>query len=279
MSNLDPLHPLQSSILELLAQEPGLRVSELHQRLQERRERGVSLQNVYRTAAQLVDHQVLARTNNRLFLNLVWVSQLAHFAENAKANYLESDHVRIVLPQKDGDQREYTAQTLRGLDPTWNDLLLQIAALSNERTWYAFNSHPWYALGMPDTEQRLYQSLAAQKIKTHLLFGNNSFLDRYGGSLTVAEDFITALADQTPFPAEGYALWLAGDFVLEVIFPDVVANHFALFFKTVNSPEEFDPQLFSDVFKMKAYCRLTVTLDRARVQTLRKKLAAYFRPL
>jgi hypothetical protein len=77
-------------------------------------------------------------------------------------------------------------------------------------------------------------------------------------------------------PAEGYNLWICGDYLVESIFPDSIANHFAFFFRSVRRMEQFDLDLFTGIFQVKARCGLSIRKDRGRSSTLRGRIKAVF---
>lgn len=275
MALLDPIHPLQSSVLEILSTERGVTVQELHSKVVTTGTE-VSLKNLYRLVGQLIDHQLLVRTNGQLFLNHVWLTQLLQFTNTARQTYLAAELVAVSLPTKDGDKRTYNGSSLQALDPVWNDLLMQLAEVTRCREWYAYNSHPWYSLGMRDTETRLYKALVAKEVHAHMLYGNDNFLDRYGDRAIKVKGFRTKIEPTPTLPAEGYALWVDGEFFIESIMPDSIANLFAFYFRSVQSIESFDAQLFSDIFRMRASCSVTVTRNRARSKAYHAKLKKLF---
>ncbi len=274
MAVLDPLHPLQSSIIELLGRDPGMDMQTLHARLTGERQLTVSVQNLYRTVAQMIETQILVREKGKLSLNLVWVTHFIRHAEEFRRGYIASPQDMSDIPLIDGDRREFFADSLAALDPVWNHLLSKVAnQYPTDPIWYEYNSHAWHVLAMTDTELRLYESLGKAG---HKLFGNDTFLDRHGARLSAGSAKSVVTADP-PFPKEGYSLWVCGDYLVDCIFPDLIAKHFAFFFRTVNSMQEFDLQLFSEVFKMKARCKVMVWKSSEESRLLRSKFEPFFR--
>lgn len=270
MSTLDPLHPLQGAIIELLAASPGLTVKEVYQAVHKRCD--TSLPNLYRLLSQLLEHQILVRSKSRLALNRVWAASAVKLAETLRKNYLGEEGHEIDVLVEEGQPVELGAESLLALDPVWNDVLLRLKSGTDERNWYAYNSHPWYSIGMPDTERRLYQGLYDEGIKTCLTYGSDTFLDRYGQRLIKAKGFSSRIRCGLPFPPEGYALWICGSYLVECSFPNAIARQFSFFFRTVNAVEEFDPELFSGVFRMRARCTLKISKNGAQAAAWKKVL-------
>jgi len=231
----------------------------------------VSLQNLYRTVGQMVEKQILVREGKKISLNFVWITHQIKFTENIRQTYItvrtESD-----IPRTDGERHEFTAESLAALDPQWNDVIAEIAGLYKDPTWYEYNSHPWHFLAMSDTEDRLYESLGTRGYK---LYGNDTFLDRYGTTLAALR-CPKAIAKDSPFPKEGYSLWVCEDYIVECVFPEVLSKHFAFFFHTIHSIDEFNVDLFSSIFRMKIHCKIVVRKSTKNAKELQGKIAAYF---
>jgi hypothetical protein len=178
----------------------------------------------------------------------------------------------VELPVKDGEKKEFFAESLGALDPLWNHILRTVAGIYKDAEWYEYNSHPWHFLGATETERRLYESLGP---KGHKMYGNDTFLDQYGVQFN-AEGSDALIVPQSPFPKEGYSLWLCGDYIVDCVFPDVLSKHFSFFFQTVQSIEQFHPELFADIFRMKTRCRLLVWKSAREAALLRQKFEPFF---
>ena len=274
MASFDPLHPLHSAIVEILAGRPGATVAALH-RMLAAEGTDVSVPNLYRVVGQMTEAQMLVKAGGRLSLNLVWVSSIATFFDTVRERYL-SGTASGELPTKEGKRREYHADSLAGLDPMWNDVLMKLIQVTKGGQWYEYASHPYFYLGIPETESRFYAGLRDRKVTCRVLHGNDTFLDLHGDKLVAMDGAKTAVDPNPPFPKEGYVLVVYGDYVMECVFPPDVAGHFAFFFETVRSMDGFDPQLFADVFRMKAKCKISVRKSAREAVMLGDKIAASF---
>ena len=224
----------------------------------------------------MVDAQLLVRNKGRLSLNLLWVTHLIRLSETVEQSYLVNGRDQVEIPQDENEVRCFFSDSLLGLDPIWNDALLKLKGYTEERRWFVYNSHPWYSLGMPDTERRFYQALVAAGIEAHMLYGNSGFLDCYAMKVFQVDGFLTTAAQNTGFPEEGYALWVCGEYLLECEFPQAISNHFAFYFNNVKSVDLFDAQLFADIFRMRSRCSITIRKSPTRAAELRDKLQQYF---
>ncbi len=274
MANLDPLHPLQSSILETLGSTQALTIADLHADL-EKEGVDVSLPNLYRTISQMIDAQMLVKGRGKLSLNMVWVAHLTSFFSVVTRTYVEQRMDEFQFPLQEQERREFWADSLTGLDPVWSHVLLRMTKEPQQYPAYMFNSHPWYSLGMRETETRFYQSMVAGGHPLVILYGNDTFLDRYGERLIRVHNVQGSIAADIPFPKEGCALWVCDEHILECIFPTAISKHFAFFFNTVKSIDDFDAELFSDIFRMKAKCKIAVRRDKKEAQKMRAIFESY----
>lgn len=278
LSQIDPLHLLQSAVLQLLAEHGPISVNALLVLLQSDASVKVSLPTLYRLLAQMSDKQIIVRTHGTVALHHVWVSRIGDFVERAKSSFASEQGATLRLNMlREGEKRIFTADSLLELDTVWSYMILELSRTTDEREWFVYNSHPWYSLGMRDTETRLNQSIVSAGIHCHLLFGNDAFLDRYGEKAIRVPGYETTVASDTGFPTEGVALWSCGEYVMECIFPPAISRHFAFFFQTIQRIEDFDPELFADIFRMQARCKVTVRRSAEESHRIRNMIEPYFK--
>jgi hypothetical protein len=206
----------------------------------------------------------------------VWLAHLTSFVEQAKKTHAETTRI-LEAPLKPNERREFKADSLYALDPIWFQLLLDCAKLSQGKSCYVYNSHTWYTLGMHDQDERGWRGLTEHGTSCYFLCGNDTFLDRHGLKLLQMQNYHTAVTEDPPFPADGYNINICGDYIIEGIFPEAIRKHFALFFESVKSIDQFDAELFADVFRMKAKCKITVRRNVEEAEKLRKSIKRYFK--
>ena len=275
MTSFDPLHPLHSAIIEILARRPGMTVVALHWELQECG-LDASVPNLYRVIGQMVECQMLVKNKGKIALNLVWVSFIARFFTTVKQLYLSTSGEERELPSRDGERREFHADSLAGLDPIWNHLLTRLTEVSKGGEWLEYASHPYFALSIPEMETRFYHGLKQRGISCRILHGNDTFLDKHGDKLVALNAAETSIHLASPFPKEGYVLIVYADYVVECVLPEELARHFSFFFASVRSMEQFDPQLFAEIFRMKTKCKISVRKSARDAEALRRKFMPFF---
>ncbi len=269
MASLDPLHPIHSALLEVLAAHPRLDVQELHAALREYGE-SVSLPNLYRVIGQMIDVQMLVRDNGKIAISRAWIPHILSIADTIRSTYATADGSNF--PLKENERREFTAESLGGLDPIWFDILIGCADADLSREWFAYNSHPWHVIGMSDTELRGYKAIVKKGITCQMSYGSETFLDLYGKKIIRIPGFKAVVSPSVPFLKEGYALWVCGEYIIECVFPDSLSKRFTYFFDTIKTIKQFEPSLFVDIFQMKARCKVTLRRNKKEAEKLRSLL-------
>lgn len=275
MNRFDPLHPSQSAIIEILSKKPGIKINTLHEMMEKDYDISISIQNLYRTVAQLADALVVFRDKGKLSLHMSWLDGLISLVETAKIHYQWDIDGIMDIPREEGKVVKYRANSIFGLDAYWDHILLQVVSMTEDTTWYEYTSHSYHALAIPDLENAFYRNLADRGVDMRILIGSTSFLDTYAEK-TSSSPFTSILTDKSPFPKDGYQLFICGDYVLESLIPDVVLEQLTRFFDTVTSIDAFDVDLFRSAFRTRAECKISVRKSAEEAKKLREKFLPFF---
>ena len=274
MTSFDPLHPKTGAIIELLAENKVLSTAKLIKMLLDQRKIKMSKANFYKIIVKMVDHQILVKTGDNVALNMTWATTLYKYAEliyQQKANDLEA-----FPPFKQGEQRIFSAESLDKIDAIWTHLVLYLFTQEKDKNIYVYEAHPWYLLGRPATERRMYESCYLQGKEIKMLIGNETFLDKYGYKLHKTTPCDVIINDKPPFPKEAYTFWLCGEYVIECHFPDLISQYFASFFETTKTIKTFDLDTFNGIFHIKVPAQLKVSRNKKKAEELSKSIKNFF---
>ena len=274
MISFDPLHPKTGTVIELLAEHESLSATEIIQRMHKEKGLKLSKANFYKILGKMIENQLLVKSGEMISLNMVWVSSLHKYATQMHEQSMKED-MTAFPPLKEGERRTFKAESLEKIDPIWTHGILYFFTQQKDRTIFVYQSHPWFILGRPATERRLYDSCHTEGKQMQMLYGNTSFLDRYGTQLHKTTDCPAYITDHPPFPKEGYNLWLCGDCIIECFFSDLIGQYFSSFFSTTMRAGDFDLKTFSSIFGIKVPAELHISRDKKKAETLRKKFIVY----
>ena len=65
--------------------------------------------------------------------------------------------------------------------------------------------------------------------------------------------------------------------MLETLFPDIINQYFKAFFDNIQDPKDFNPELFKNIFKMKAECKTTLRRSKTQTDILKKEIKKFFK--
>ncbi len=272
MFTIDPLHPLQSAVIEILGQKGEMSVAQLHAALNARKATNVSLQHVYRMLTQMEEQQIVVKVRGSVSLNLMWLSYLSFFTQRAMAETFR--HLRMFqdFPSNEGERKTITADSFIALDTVWTHILVQLDTLLHEKRWYSYNSHAWWQLLKMDTDTSFYANLKAKGVTVLGVYGNDTPLDRLGVSLIQSDVFPTVIDPEPAFPKQGYILVVCGDYIVQSVLPDTLSRQLDFFFANTKGKASFDSSLFFDIIRMPAKCKITIWKDAKEAGQLREKI-------
>lgn len=273
---LDPTGKLYSAVVYLLAENPNITVGDLHKRLQ-RREK-VTLTHLYRIINRMLDEQMILKKGTRLMINSMWLGHLELFAKNALGNLQEISTDNAVSSIEEGKHLIIKADTLAHMQGLWYDLLVQmhIEAPPEERGMvYKYYSHAWWVIRGGKENETFYKRIAEQNIKCYWVYGNDTPLD-IEAVKQYKDVFDSKVVDRSTFPTEGYCLNVHGDYILECIFPNNIARHFALLFDGITKPDDLDKSLIEDIFQMKAEYKIKVWRNAKMAAQFKAKIKRFF---
>lgn len=274
MTSFDPLHPKTGAIIELLAENQVLSTAELLKFLDEKRQIKMSTANFYKIIARMVENQILVKTGDQVALNMTWATSVYKYAEMMYQQ--KNSQMEAFLPFKQGERRTFQAESLDKIDPIWTHLVLYLFTQEKDEMIYVYEAHPWYLLGRPATERRMYESCYIQGKKIRMLLGNKTFLDQYGYQLHKTTPCEVMITDQPPFPKEGYTFWLCGEYIIECYYPELISQYFASFFETTKSINDFDLKTFNGIFYIKVPAELKVSRDKKKAEEMRQSIKKFF---
>lgn len=270
MFSVDPIHPIFSAVIEVVAVTPRVTIAELHAKLKKAGVK-VSLANLYRVVTRMVDKQILLKVKGELTINLMWVSYLEFIAGRAKRIMQHSDEFPLAV----GEKRTYAVKTLFDVEAVWNHVLVSLYRMLQVKELHKYYSHAWWQLGRNAEEISFYKQLKERGIECRWVIGDDTFLDKVGAE-RIREVFPAVTLSEQPFPKHGYNLNVYGDYIVECILPDNVEKHFAFLFKKTTNMKEFDPAFFTDLFSLRGNFKVTVWRNAKQAKALRESLTRYF---
>ncbi len=270
MYTLDPIHPVYSTVLEIVAVHPNITTAEIFEQLQTMKIE-LSLPQLYRIITRMIDTQIVVKVHGKLSLNLMWISYIEFIAARAKRIMQHTDE--FVL--NEGEKKVFEGHSLFDVEAIWNHILVSLYRMVQVKEIHKYYSHAWWQIGRNAEEISFYKQLKDRGIQCQWVIGADTFLDRLGAA-HINEVYESVTTKQPPFPKDGYNLNVYGDYIVECILPDKISKRFEYFFTQVRSEEAFSQDVFLDIFSMRGKYKVTVWKNKKQAALLRATLAAYF---
>ncbi len=268
------MKPIYDSIIFTLAQSKGLSIQWLHKLVYEQEK--ISLPNFYKIIDQMIEKQIILKENWKIALHATRMLSLFDLTEKIKKQYFEQPTVSIEL--KENEQKVFYASSLRDLDNVRANLLsaISIKYTKNEH-YYFYNAHTYHILWMQETERTNFQQFGKYSPKVYFVSGNETPLDIYWAQLLGIQGTNAICSDKVKFLKDGYCLNVIWEYIVEVLFPPMITNYFKVFFDSIKTIKDFNPELFQNIFKMKSECKLTIRRNKKDAEIFKKEIIKYFK--
>lgn len=252
-------------IIQALIHKKWSTIQELHTHIEKRV--SISLPNFYKRINRLIKEQIIIKENGKLYLHNRRVLGFLNLADELRNAYTHGNS--SINDLQEGQSLYHEASTIEWLDGVRWDRMLQISKIYQKKeTSYVYQSRPYYALWMHDTEMAFFT--AANKFApVFFLSWNTKFLDLYGTE-EYKKIWIQALAsDKLPFLKEGYCVTVVWSYIFEVLYPKELTDYFNIFFESITDLKKFNSELFYRIFTMKASCKLTLRKDTIQATSIK----------
>ncbi|MFA6255554.1 MAG: hypothetical protein WC606_00075 [Candidatus Absconditabacterales bacterium] len=266
--------PIYDKIFFELAENQNYTIQTLHKAIAKKEK--ISLPNFYKIIDTLLENQILSKEQGKLKLHTAWILSLIELTNKVRQTYLETNDLKIDL--KEGEQKIFYASSLIDLDNVRADLLSAMALKYTENeSLYMYNAHLYHILGIPETETTNVKNMKQQLKKVYLLAGNESIMDQHAANILRVQGIEVICSNKTKFLKEGYFINIIGDYILESVFPTIINQYFKVLFDTIENIQDFKPEPFQNIFKMKTECKITIRRNRKDAEMFKKEIMKYFK--
>lgn len=264
---------LFNTVIDTLLDKQPLSIQELHALIDP--QIPTSLPNLYKVVAELLDKQILLKSQKKLSLHTIWIKNIWSIYEKIEPRLKE---LPPSLTLELWETKLFYSDTLQNLDSVWRNVLHYFSEnTADVQTLYIYNSHPYHVLWSFETESAGFKTLSRYgEQAVHFLFGNETFLDKYGAELLEQSGCVCTFSGKTPFATQGHFINIYGDYILEVVLPLAISNYFEVYFQTVQDIQSFPKAMFEQLFDMKMKYNLKVSYLPEEAERLRKQIKIHF---
>lgn len=256
-------------VFSILTNEYPLKIIELTNFIKKRYGKTVTFQAVRKAILGLVDENVLIKKGNSFSINKEWVKESKDTLNRLydKLNMIEVRPKNI--DSIEGEVTVITFDSLNELMKYWQELI---------DGWYKkfkkgdYNlncfqgTHSWEGLLHPDKEKTVMGQLKRKNIISYAIATGNTPLDRNIAKFYNSIGLKYVLRPSMSHFDRTYYVATYGDIIIQVHYPDKLANELELFFKKNKKLEDLNLKELSDIVNKQIKIKLTIikNLDMAK---------------
>lgn len=273
-----PKQTLDEQIIQELSKTPHLELEKLIKKISPRLKQKISLQGWYKAIKRLLDLGVVIKQRKKYTLNVSWLVQVLKWAHTLKAVYVDRAKQKVIkLPVLQKQKVKFTFPDLLALNAFWAHILVHIGSLTRgEKTVYAYNPHFWFYLAHGDFEKQYNQSMKAHKVKTQIIIGANTFLDKWNAQFFDPKIIEHWLSPKPLYPEQHKYINYINGYLLEIQINKKTAQKIDELFKKTKSLSDLSQLELIGLFQERAPCTMTVSKNHQKGTAFARKIKRYF---
>ncbi len=275
---MTPHQTFDELIIQELSRSPHLSLENLIRSINPKLKQEITLQAWYKALRRLQNQGVIIKQAKRYTLNVSWLVQVLKWTHTLRRTYIDQVKEKVIqLPTREKQKIRFRFPDLLALNSFWAHILVHIGSLSSGgKVVYAYNPHFWFYLAHGAVERQYNQSMKTHKVKTKIIIGAATFLDRWNAQFFAPKIIEHWLSPNPLYPEQHkYFNYLSGYF-LEIQINKKMAQKIDHLFKRINSLAEISPLELIGLFQEKSPCQMIVSKNRQKGEAFTRKIKRYF---
>lgn len=274
---------IESSILEVLARRPRTSVESLREILQHDYEVCVSCSQLYKICKKMCLSYILIREHGTFSLHNLRIDKLDSYLDLVRKNYFVQSIEKPFLNMF--ETKVVKATSYIDAMQKRHQIMSEIMKEQKKEDFFLYESHFYYVLGeekrIENPAEDFNTTLFATGRKSYCICGNTTFLDTYKKPSFFKRhqqhpNYHEIHTTKTPFPKEGYNLYVYGDYIIEEVEPQEFTKEILVFFKTVQNLKEIDKKIIQVLFTKKMKRKFTIRKNPQEAGKLKKEIQKWF---
>lgn len=270
------------TIKELIVQElsysPSLTLQELTEKISPKLKQKITLQGWYKALKILIAQGIIIKEKKKYILNTSWVVDVLQWSHRLKNVYIEKENEPVIaLPKKEREKVTFKFPDLLTMNGFWAHLLVYIGSQNpKDPIIYAYNPHFWFYLAQSAVEKQYNRGLESFGIKTLIIIGSNSFLDKWNAQFFEKTSIEYYFSKKPFYPDQTKYINYFGDYLIEVKVKKEMAKKIDHLFKNTISLSDISQLELMGLFQEKSLCTITVSKDGKKGGVFKRKIKRYF---
>mgnify|MGYP001374504125 CR=1 FL=1 len=266
---------VKNLVFSILVRESPLKIIELTNHIRKRYGKSVTFQAVRKAALQLVEEDVLIRTNNEFAINKQWVME---GKKTLDLLYEDLSKEKATPKSVDSIGREvsvFTFDSINEMMKFWQDLIdnwFKEFKQGNPNINCYQAAHAWEGLLHLDKERQLMGQLKKKKIKSYILSTGNSPLDKNIKKFYQDIGVKIQINKSSASFDRSFYIGTYGDLIIQSKYPEEIVEALDKFFKKNQTIEDLDLKRLSEIVNKKIKIKLTVMKNLEMAKQINKSI-------
>jgi hypothetical protein len=253
---------VKSLVFSILAKEYPLKIIEIKNLISKRYGKNVSFQAVRKAMLELVEEGILLRKDYSFIVNKQWVFDSKKLIDELYSTIYQ-EKTKVAKMDSIGEEISvFTFNSVAEMMKFWENLINDwVENIEKDKLkvncYQTF--HAWESLLYPETEQKLMAQLKRKGVKSYILSGGRTKLDKVSldfykkMGVTIIKSNINSLFDKE------YAVGTYGSLVVQAKYPPEIVLLLEDFFRKAKAFQSLDLKELSDILNKKIDIKLSVT--------------------
>jgi len=269
----------QDMVFTVLTNTYPLSLIELQHALRKQYSKVISFQSVRKATLRLQAAGVLVKEGKKFSINKQWIRGLLNFGNSLQHQYLtKSKESKLAVGP---NMSVYSLNSMTEIDLIWNDLIQDLFKDPKQPKYQVFSGmHFWFVLVNLAPETELVRQLRKHGVQVYMTCYGNTPIDKWTVRYYNDNGCHSILAPLPKDHSLGLAIGAFGDYIMQVQYPDELAQKLDGFFKKYTRIEDAKVAELAEITSEKVNLQLTVIKDPVLARNFRENALKLFqRPL
>lgn len=269
---------LDDHVVRALAEKPGQTATGLFGHVEKDLKKKPTPQGWYKALRRLLAEEVLIKDGKKYSLNARWVLGIVKYAQKAEKTHLGETDVKLVRLPQPGKRITFHFKNLLAMDAFWGHVLVYIASRTKKPSvLYAYNPHFWFYLAHEQSERQYNQGMRRYGVKTHMIIGSDSFLDRWSTQFFDKQFFKYWLHPVSMYATDTNSYNYLGGYFIEVKISPKTAREVDGLFKNIKDLGQISPLNLISIFQTESACSLNISRSKTKGEALKRRVERYIK--
>lgn len=266
---------LAQYIVQSLASQQLLEVTDLRKKVLEVSGKNYSIQGLYKELRKLQEEGVLFKLRNKYSLRLPWVFDFISLADKLSTTYTERPQLPLILPEINKKEIWHFSDLLK-MNDFWSHILLILIQQSKHKVLLGWNPHPWFHLVQTKQEEQYIKALKLARSKLYLILGGSSLLDKWTEKFWDKETVHYSFGKSDFHNERSTYFNVIDDYVVTVKLEPKTAQAIDAIYENTKSIDDLNLQSILSIFNQETKCSIWLEKNPEKAKKIGVKFKKFW---